>query len=79
MAEDLEDIPPIPNVGAKQALDSIAALAGAKIEDLKSVNPPELTFFRDDDSWHLAYFFRSVPAAPQQFLKDAQDRKSAGP
>jgi bacillolysin len=55
-----------------EALQAVAAFAGVETERLQKVQPPQLVFFHreEDGSWHLAYQFVKVPAAPAEFLND---------
>jgi bacillolysin/neutral peptidase B len=54
-------------------LEEIADYCEVDRKKLAGVEPPELTFFHVDESetWHLAYHFRKVSAAPKSFLSDA--------
>lgn len=77
---DIKGVPPVASLSPVDALKRISALTGVDEELLGQVQPPELTFFHDDekDSWHLAYFFKKVPAAPDDFMASVSDRKSHG-
>lgn len=71
-AEGTEAVSPMPTMGPAEALARIAELAHVESRMLSGVRPPGLMFFHqdDEDAWHLAYFFRHVPAAPPEFLAD---------
>ena len=71
-AEGAQGVPAMPALGPREGLAQIAEFAGVEIGTLASVQPPSLTFFHDDehDAWHLAYYFRQVPAAPPVFVAD---------
>lgn len=62
------------------ALQGIVRATGVTEAALEEVRSPELTFYYDEKStsWHLAYFFKAVPAAPKGFLELARERKSHG-
>jgi bacillolysin len=68
---DVKGVSHIPALSVAQALERIADTAGIKVAELQSVNAPELTFYHDEekDEWHLAYFFKDVPAAPPGFVE----------
>jgi bacillolysin len=67
---DVERVAPVATLSPAQALKSLATFAGVSLDSLKDARPPELTFYQDelDQSWHLAYFFRQVSAAPRELL-----------
>jgi bacillolysin len=67
---DVQGVSHIPALSVAQALERIAKETGTSAESLKDINAPELTFYHDEDkgTWHLAYFFRAVPAAPAGFI-----------
>jgi Zn-dependent metalloprotease len=48
--------------------------------EIAAFDAPLLVYYHaeDDNRWHLAYFFRAVPAAPKEFLDEARDRRSVG-
>jgi bacillolysin/neutral peptidase B len=66
----VEGVAAIANIAPQQALQSIATASDVAVESLSGVQAPTLTFYRDEDKslWHLAYYFRSVPAAPSEFF-----------
>ncbi|MDP9106515.1 MAG: M4 family metallopeptidase [Candidatus Eremiobacteraeota bacterium] len=65
---EIRDISPFASRSPAEALGSIGALAGADPATFRDATPPELVFFHDvedgRDAWHLAYYFKSIPAAP---------------
>ncbi len=67
------EVSTLPTLSPMQALQQIAGGCGVEIATLSKVNPPSLMLFHDEDRdiWHLAYFFREVPAAPVKFLQEA--------
>ena len=67
-------------ISPDQALQRIAKKARMSVAKIKGVKAPVLTFYHDDkkNSWHLAYLFRHVPAAPPEFLESTSRRKSPG-
>jgi Zn-dependent metalloprotease len=77
---EMEQVSPIPSVSQEQALKSIARLVGMELSELKVSEPGTLTYYHDEekDAWHLAYYFKKVPAAPQGFLVAARSSKSRG-
>ena len=77
---EIRGVAPVATLSPAQALESIAQLIGITAGALAESDPPELTFYHDDDkdSWHLAYFFKKVPAAPSDFLKSASERRGRG-
>src|SRR5262245_37340311 len=62
---DVAAVSPIAKITPDQALDAIAGLTGSSRAQLHP-EAPTLTFFHDDakNNWHLAWFFKKVPAAP---------------
>ena len=72
-------VSPVPGIKPDAALASISALTKTKL-DIDSLAAPQLIYYyaASDNRWHLAYFFRSVPAAPEEFLAEAKDRRSFG-
>jgi bacillolysin len=77
---EVGDVSPVAALSPAEALASIAELAGIAVESLREVQPPQLNFYHDENTndWHLAYFFKEVPAAPPKFMKLALKRKSSG-
>jgi len=74
------NVPAVASISPAAALEGIVALTGANPDTLAAVEPPTLTYYHDDDqeAWHLAYFFRNVPAAPAAFTSDAAAGKGHG-
>src|SRR5215211_2703889 len=70
---DVPDVAPVASISPAAALERIAAFTGVDASALAAVTAPELTYYHDDkqDAWHLAYFFRNVPAAPAEFTREA--------
>jgi bacillolysin len=68
---EIRGVSPIASVSPAEALERIAAFADAKIALIRDIAAPELVFFHDDreTAWHLAYYFRDVPAAPPGFVE----------
>ena len=77
---DIKGVSAIPALSEAEALERIAKLTRSPTPFHPILNPAELTFYHDDktDTWHLAYLFRKVPAAPKDFLSSASKRKSHG-
>jgi Zn-dependent metalloprotease len=69
----LAQVSPTPTLTPAQALQQLAARCGVEEAALAAVAEPKLMLFHADDSdtWHLAYFFQEVPAAPPDFLQEA--------
>src|SRR5207248_4853212 len=69
---ELQQVSPIAKLSPSVALGKIARFAGIAKKKLAGVQAPELTFFYvvQDVTWHLAYFFQRVPAAPKGYLKE---------
>lgn len=76
---NIKDVSAIPSLSPNDALKRIIEFTGTQIP-LDEVQPPELTFFHkeEEETWHLAYFFKKVPAAPKDFITMASDRRSRG-
>jgi bacillolysin len=72
---DIRGVSPVANLSPVAALQVITDLTKVAPEALDAIQAPELTFFfgSTDESWHLAYLFTRVPAAPPGFLEDAGD------
>ena len=71
----------MPSLSPKDALKRVELYANIGEGSLQAkVQPPELRFFYDEkeDAWHLAYFFRKVPAAPKGYIDSVTNRKSHG-
>ena len=70
---ELAQVSPVPTLTPAQALEQLAARCGVAVTALAAVAAPTLTLFyaEESDTWHLAYFFREVPAAPPDFLQEA--------
>jgi bacillolysin len=71
----------MPSLSPQDALKRIEQFSSAGADSLEAkVQPPELRFFfsEDEKSWHLAYFFKNVPAAPPGFIESGTERKSHG-
>ncbi len=77
---EIEEVSPIAALSPADALKRIAELAEVDVRSLEAVQPPELNFFHDEkhETWHLAYFFKEVDAAPESFLESALDCESHG-
>jgi bacillolysin len=77
---DVPDVAPVASISPADALQRIAAFTGVDASALVAVTPPELTYYHDDnkDSWHLAYFFRNVPAAPTEFTTEVAEGRGHG-
>ncbi|MFN8467952.1 MAG: M4 family metallopeptidase [Caldilineaceae bacterium] len=69
----LAQVAPTPALSPTQALQQLAAHCGVATDALAAVAPPSLALFYAEatDTWHLAYFFEEVPAAPPAFLQEA--------
>jgi bacillolysin len=67
---NVEGVSPVASVAPKQALQSIASAAGVSADGLIDVDAPKLTFYRDEakNTWHLAYYFQKVRAAPPSYF-----------
>lgn len=68
---EVPDITPYTGLNEADALDRIISAASTvNREQLRSVAAPQKTFFCDEEKkrWHLAYYFRNVPAAPAGFF-----------
>jgi len=80
----VKGVSPVASISPAQALESIAKLAGVKTDALQNMQrpvlPPALNFYNDEktDSWHLVYFFKSVPAAPPEFLQSLAKEQHGG-
>ncbi len=66
----VEGVAPITGIAELQALKNIAAAAQVPVESLTNTDAPKTTFYRDEDKgiWHLAYYFRNIPAAPPEYF-----------
>jgi bacillolysin len=73
---EITGVSSVPSVTAREALKQIEELTKTAI-DINDIEPPELRFYHDDekDKWHLAYFFKKVPAAPKDFVKNASQQE----
>ncbi len=67
---DVGNVSPVASASPAEALGTIAALAKVDAAALTVVPAPEIVYFHDDAKgvWHLAYYFKAVPAAPPDFL-----------
>jgi len=67
---DAPTVSPVPKLSESDAIERVAAKAGVPVSDLKAVPSPRLIYYQDDsdDSWHLVYEVRNVPAAPEEFI-----------
>jgi bacillolysin len=78
---DFKNVSAVPALSPQDAVKKIEELTGSAPGSLaQKTQLPELTFFHrdEDDSWHLAYFLKKVPAAPEKFLESAWKSKSQG-
>ena len=78
---DVADVGPVSSVAsisAADALKSIAALTEQQL-DIAALDAPQLVYYNPEgeQTWHLAYYFRSVPAAPKDFVESATDHASS--
>lgn len=62
----VEGVSPLAALSPAQARDRIAAFVQKPPASIPADRAPELTYFHDDaaERWHLAYYFRDVPATP---------------
>jgi Zn-dependent metalloprotease len=62
----VEGVSPLAALSPAQARDRIADFAEKPRDAIPADRAPELTYYHDDAAgrWHLAYYFRDVPAAP---------------
>ena len=67
----VEGVPHMAALSPAEALARIASLTKVPVPAFQDVKPPELNFYHDDEKnhWHLAYYYRNVPAAPEDFIK----------
>jgi Zn-dependent metalloprotease len=69
----------IPSISPKEALDSIAELVGVPVDELEVTEQPTTTLYQDNEkAWHLAYFFKKIPAAPEEAAEDARASRGHG-
>lgn len=68
----VENVSPIAELSPAQALRYIEKFTGAALSPETLQRAPELNFFyrEETDTWHLAYYFANVPAAPPDFLDE---------
>ena len=68
---EIPNITPFPALDETQAFGRIVEKTGVTPDTLAKLDPPEKTFFHDDekDTWHLAWYFKNVPAAPEGFTQ----------
>lgn len=69
---EIPDVSAVATLSPAEALSRIEGASGTQI-DPDAVTPPHLTFFQreEDETWHLAYLFRKLPATPPD--QDAMD------
>jgi Zn-dependent metalloprotease len=65
---DVEHVSPVAKISDADALQAIVRLTGTQPEKLAGING-SLTYFgrESSDEWRLAWYYRSVPAAPAGF------------
>jgi bacillolysin len=59
------------SVTKDEALKRLAEYVDKPAEELAGSRPAYLTFFRDDDEWHLAWHFERVPAAKPGLVEES--------
>ena len=71
---DISGVSPVASLSPAEAMKRVADITGASEEQARHVQPPQLTFFHNDEtqSWHLAYFIEKFPAAPPNFLAEVK-------
>jgi bacillolysin len=69
---DLQQVSPVAKLSPSIALGKIARFTDTTKKKLAGVQAPELTFFYNEQvgDWHLAYFFRRVPAAEKKYIAE---------
>ena len=75
------DVDPTPTISEAAALRKVSELNGVDLSDYRPGNREDkVVYYHDDDrdEWHLAFFFREVPAAPAEFLRAAGERTGHG-
>src|SRR5215204_1320527 len=77
---EIRAVPPIASLSPAGALSQIAQHIGVAIEILNKTEAPALTYYHrdEDNSWHLAYFFKNIHAASRDFIASARRRRSHG-
>lgn len=70
----------VPTISLIEATQLVMEISGVDEKAFERIPHPELRFYHDDenDTWHLAYFFRNVPGASEDYLKSALERRSYG-
>jgi Zn-dependent metalloprotease len=73
-------VSPIAALSPQDARRRIEKFTRCAADDLKDLKAPELTFFHLDAkaTWHLAYHFKSVPAAPPRIEPAKTDHGLSG-
>ena len=62
--DEVTGVDPVESLSRAEALDRVAAFTGATIPAEAAVSA-KLMYYKDDqDSWHLAWFFKALPAEP---------------
>ncbi|MEO6027709.1 MAG: M4 family metallopeptidase [Candidatus Binatia bacterium] len=76
---DAPNVSPIATITPERGLAAIAALTNTAVASLQD-NAPTLTYYQDEatSAWHLAWFYRKVPAVPPDLATPVAGRKSHG-
>ncbi|MGY1960784.1 M4 family metallopeptidase [Nocardia gipuzkoensis] len=63
--DEVSDVDPVESLSRSEALERLARFTGVAISPEAGVRG-RLNFYKDEDtgSWHLAWFFRGIPAEP---------------
>lgn len=69
---DVQGVSPIASVSPAEALSKIATFVGADAGKLGALPAPDLVYFFNDASLHLAFHFKAVPGAPVGFVEDSK-------
>jgi bacillolysin len=77
---EIRGVSAIASISQSEALQKIAEKTHVPVESMAGLEPPQLVFYHDDeqDSWHLVYLFKNIPAAPADFLESIAQSQSIG-
>jgi bacillolysin len=73
VVEEVGDVSSVASISPSDALESIARLCRAELQQLGSPSS-RLNFFRNPETgdWHLVYLFERVPAAPPELIETSE-------
>ena len=75
------DVSPLASISPREGLAAISAYTEVEVDAFQQVAAPETYYFLDDqtDTWHLVFYYKSVPAVPTEQKEGLKEGHGHGP